>query len=183
MEFEVSGHSVASFFDRTVTAASLGIYTLMILIVGLQIGARWILEPLFDISLTWTISLAQVLLVWLTFLGAAVASRKREHISLDLLVSRLSDRSVRLLQGIRTVAILGFIAVLVMGAYPLYVANRTTPLGTLPSTAPFTEGWLYVAAITGGILIFLYGLRDIGQLIFTPGTILDDLRRDTNDDS
>ncbi|MCD2203663.1 TRAP transporter small permease [Halobacterium sp. KA-6] len=183
METKLAGLSVGSLFNRTVTAVALGIYALMILTVGLQISARWILEPLFDMSLPWTVNLAQYLLVWMTFVGAAVASRKREHISLDLLVSRLSDRTLRILASIRTLAILGFIAVLIKGAYPLYVANRTTSIGTLPNTAPFTGGWLYIAALTGGCLIIVYGLRDFAQLLFTPETILNDLQRETNDDN
>lgn len=183
MMTDLTNISVGSLFDRTVTAIALAIYTLMILVVGIQISARWIFEPLFNMSLPWTVNLAQVLLVWLTFLGAAVASRKREHISLDLLVSRLSDRAIRVLASIRTIAILGFVAVLVRGAYPLYVANRTTPIGTLPNIAPLTGGWLYIAAVVGGILILLYGLRDLGQLLFTPEPILNDLKRDTNDDN
>lgn len=182
MAIKLTNLSVGSLFNRTVTTVALGIYVLMIVTVGLQIGARWILEPLFDMSLPWTVNLAQFLLVWMTFIGAAVASRKREHISLDLLVTRLSDRTLRILAGIRTLAILVFIAVLVKGAYPLYVANRTTPIGTLPGSAPFTEGWLYIGAVTGGILIFLYGLRDLAQLLFTPDAILNDLQRETNDD-
>jgi TRAP-type C4-dicarboxylate transport system permease small subunit len=153
----------------------------MILVVGVQILTRWVLSPVLG-SLPWTVNLSGMLLVWVTFLGAAVASRKREHISLDLLVSRLSDGTIRVLTGFRTVIIIVFVSVMIAGAYPLYQANREMSVGALPTYPPFTQGWLYVAAVVGGLLIVVYGLRDLWLAVMSPDVILEDLKRDDEHD-
>jgi TRAP-type C4-dicarboxylate transport system permease small subunit len=122
-------------------------------------------------------------LVYVTFLGAAVASGKREHISLDLLVSRLSDDQLRALTIIRTVLIMVFVLVLIAGAYPLYQQNKGSLIGALPSHPPFTQAWLYVPAIVGGVIILLYSMRDIWEAIAEPERILTDLKEDTRDEN
>lgn len=169
------------YFDRVVTTLALSLYVLMILIVGLQILTRWVLAPVVG-SLPWTVNLSQMLLVYVTFLGAAVASGKREHISLDLLVSRLSDRAIRVLTSVRTVLIIVFVSVMIAGAYPLYQANRDFSVGALPTYPPFTKAWLYVPAVVGGLIIVVYGLRDLWQAVMSPSVILEDLKRDDEHD-
>jgi TRAP-type C4-dicarboxylate transport system permease small subunit len=178
MDQEVSVRTVANFFDRIVTTVSLVLYVLMILVVGLQIMARTILDPLFGISYPWTLNLAQFLLVYITFIGAAVASGKREHISLDLLSSRLSDRVVRVFTSVQTLLILAFVMVMIAGAYPLYQQNQGFSIGALPAHPPFTQAWLYVPVIVGGVAIILYRLRDLWLLVRRPQIILGNIRRD-----
>lgn len=175
--------TLAGLFDRLVTSASLALYVLMILVVGLQITARMVLQPLWGISLPWTLNLAQYLLVYITFIGAAVASGKREHISLDLLSTRLSDLVVRLLTIGQTLLILGFVTVMVAGAYPLYRQNQGFSIGALPPHAPFTQAWLYVPVIVGGVAIILYGLRDVWLLVRRPQRILEGIRRDYTEET
>lgn len=174
--------SIENVFDSIVINISLLLYTLMIIVVGLQIGARWVFEPVFGQSLPWTVNFSQFLLVYVTFIGAAVASGKREHISLDLLVTRVSDRSLRLLIGLRAGLALVFIGVLMRGAYPLYVDNQGTSIGALPVHAPFTQGWLYISVLIGGLIIVVYSLRDLRQAITNPETVLEDLKREETDE-
>lgn len=169
--------------DRLVTAAGLALYVLMILVVGLQILTRWLLAPLIGSSLPWTVNLSQMLLVWVTFIGAAVASQKREHIALDLLDSRLSDDVRRWLTGVRTVLVLAFVAVMVRGAYPLYHQNKEFSVGALPTSPPFTKAWLYVAVVAGGCIIAAYGLRDLWQVVRTPEKIVEDTEEETTEEN
>ncbi|MDS0243292.1 MULTISPECIES: TRAP transporter small permease [unclassified Haloferax] len=163
-------------FDGLVTSIALALYVLMILVVGLQILTRWVLGSILGSSLPWTVNLSQMLLVYITFFGAAVASRKRQHISLDLLVSRLSDGVIRVLTGLRTLLILAFVGVMVSGAYPLYLQNRGFGMGALPSHPPFTEAWLYVPAVVGGVCIGIYALRDLWLVAVEPETIIEDIK-------
>lgn len=176
------GSSIEAVFDSIVTNISLLLYVLMIIVVGFQIGARWIFEPVFGQSLPWTVNLSQFLLVYVTFIGAAVASGKHEHISLDLLVTRVSDRSLRVLIGLRTVLALVFIGVLLRGAYPLYIDNQGTSIGALPTHAPFTQGWLYISVLIGGLIIVVYSFRDLWQAITNPEAVLKDLKREETDE-
>lgn len=170
------------YFDNTVEAVALFFYVLMILVVGLQVLTRWVLGDVIDNSLPWTVNLSQMLLVYITFIGAAVASAKREHISLDLLVSRLSDTKIRALAALRSIVILVFVYVLVSGAYPLYQQNRGSVIGALPTTPPFTRAWLYVPVIVGGVIIAIYAIRDLWEIVMSPETILEDLKGDDYDE-
>jgi len=173
--------SLARYFDGGVRALALSLYVLMILIVGLQILTRWVLASFIGSSLPWTVNLSQMLLVYVTFVGAAVASGKREHISLDLLVSRLSDGTIRVLTVLRTLLILVFVGVLISGAYPLYLQNQGSVIGALPTHAPFTKAWLYVPVVVGGLIIAIYGVRDLLHVVVAPEAILDDLKGDGDD--
>lgn len=175
--------SLASYFDGAVKAFALALYVLMILVVGLQILTRWVIGSLIGSSLPWTVNLSQMLLVYVTFIGAAVASGKREHISLDLLVSRLSDGTIRVLTALRTILILVFIAVLVSGAYPLYQQNKGSVIGALPAHPPFTQAWLYVPVVVGGAIITIYAVRDLWEVIASPETILADMKRGDDDEN
>lgn len=172
-----SKQSVLSrYFDGTVRGLALFLYTSMILVVGLQILTRWFLGSLIGSSLPWTVNLSQMLLVYVTFIGAAVASGKREHISLDLLISRFSDGKIRVLAALRTIFVLVFVVVLVSGAYPLYQQNKGSVIGALPTHPPFTRAWLYVPVVVGGIIITIYALRDLWQIITSPEAILADIK-------
>ncbi len=173
--------ALGSLFDRVITNLSLSLYVLMIAVVSLQMAARWVLQPYFGLSLPWTVNFSQFLLVYITFIGAAVVSRKRSHISLDLLVTRLSDRGIRFLFVVRTALALLFVAVMVRGAYPLYLSNRELTIGALPTHAPFTKAWLYVPVIVGGVLVLLYGVRDLWMALTDPEAVLADLKRGGND--
>lgn len=178
---ELNESALTRYFDNTVKGLALILYTLMILVVGLQILTRWFLGAVIGDSLPWTVNLSQMLLVYVTFIGAAVASGKREHISLDLLVSRLSDGKIRVLAAIRTIVILAFVFVLVQGAYPLYQQNKGSVMGALPTYPPFTRAWLYVPAVVGGIIIAIYALRDLWQIVMSPEAILADIKGEDNE--
>lgn len=171
------------YVDRVVGVAALSLYTLMILVVGLQILTRWVLGSFIGSSLPWTVNLSQMLLVYVTFIGAAVASGKREHISLDLLSSRLSSGWIRLLAGLRSVLVIVFVGVLISGAYPLYLQNRGSVIGALPTHPPFTQAWLYVPAVVGGAVIIVYGLRDLWEVVAAPDAIVAALRGGDSDEN
>ncbi len=59
----------------------------MSIIVGVQVFSRYAL----NYSLFWSEELARYLLVWLTFLGASAAYRRRVHPGIDVLVKRMPD--------------------------------------------------------------------------------------------
>lgn len=61
----------------------------MIVLAGVDILARW----LFGGGISWVPPLLRVMVLWLGLLGALLATRTREHISIDL-VSRLASEKV-----------------------------------------------------------------------------------------
>lgn len=169
-------------FNQGVKILALFLYVLMILVVGLQILTRWVIGSVIGNSLPWTVNLSQMLLVYITFIGAAVASRDHKHISLDILSSRLSDGQVRILVGVQSILALAFIIVLVLGAYPLYQQNTDSVIGALPTYPPFTQAWLYVPVVVGGFIIAVYELRDIWGVVTAPEAALKDFSNGSHDE-
>lgn len=61
----------------------------MILLAAYQVIAR----NFFDTGLLWGDALVRVLVLWVTFVGATIASRNDEHIRIDLLTRFTGERS------------------------------------------------------------------------------------------
>ena len=70
-----------------------GMLATMILLAAYQVVAR----NLFDSGLLWGDSLVRVLVLWITLLGAMVASRNDDHIRMDLVSRFLGERGQRAL--------------------------------------------------------------------------------------
>lgn len=118
----------------------------MIVVVVLQVICRY----LFNNSLFWSEELARMLLVQITFLGAAVAFRSRSHIAVDILAARLGPRCRQTLQTVSLLACAAlFAAMLVYG----WNFGRTLILqraASLPINlaAPFA-----IIPVSGGVLL------------------------------
>ncbi len=61
----------------------------LFLTVGLQFFTRYVLND----SLGWTEEIARMMLIVLTYFGAAVCARKHTHIQVDLFLATLPERS------------------------------------------------------------------------------------------
>ena len=80
--------------DRAVKLLRLAEDTILVSSLSIMIGLaayQVIARNFFDTGILWGDSLVRVLVLWITFAGATVASRKDEHIRMDLL-SRFLDR-------------------------------------------------------------------------------------------
>ena len=69
----------------------------MILLAAYQVVAR----NLFETGILWGDALVRVLVLWVTFIGATIASRNDEHIRIDLLTRFVGDRFHRPLARFR----------------------------------------------------------------------------------
>ena len=89
---------------------------LLVALLALMIGlAAWqvVARNFFDSGLLWGDALVRVLVLWLTFVGAMVASRNDEHIRMDLLGRFLPlpwRRLSRRLSSLFTCVVLGVFA-------------------------------------------------------------------------
>lgn len=156
-----------SVFDRWITsiswfAAAVGacVVLLMMLVVAYSVVNRYILGT----PITWTDELSGYLVVALVMLGAADALRRGDHISVDLITSRLKGR------GQRLAAIWSHLMVLVF-AVALLISGK----GTIEYSVNFgilSEGYLEVPMwipqsflILGGSLLLLVALVNLIKLI------------------
>ncbi len=143
--------------DRTLDGLLFVVLGAMGAIVAANVFCRFVLH----FSLYWGDEAAQSLLVWLTFLGAAVAVRDRAHYSFDYLVRRWTGTR-QLVVGVvsRMITIAALLAL-------LYWSTQVA-WGIRPWIMPAMEVsrvWVYAAGPVGCLLMLLYAGRDLVRVI------------------
>lgn len=81
--------------------------SVMILLAAYQVIAR----NFFDTGILWGDALVRVLVLWVTFIGATIASRDDEHIRIDLLARFVGERTSPWLERFRSLFTAGIAAV------------------------------------------------------------------------
>lgn len=143
--------------DRVLDVALVTVLGLMVGIVALNVFCRFVL----NFSLYWGDEAAQALLVWLTFLGAAVGVRDRAHPSFDYL-ARVSPPRLQVAVGVtsRMIMIGAIVGLLYWTAI---VAWRIQPW--IMPALQISRMWVYLAAPVGCALMLAYAVRDLRRIV------------------
>jgi TRAP-type C4-dicarboxylate transport system permease small subunit len=94
---------------------------LLVVIVVLVFAAgilRW-----FDHPLIWSVDLAQLLFLWVAFIGANQALRKRAHIGMDLAIRWAPLGARRIVEIVLALITLAFLLIMVWEGYKLTTLN------------------------------------------------------------
>jgi TRAP-type C4-dicarboxylate transport system permease small subunit len=123
-----------------------GLGITMALIVATQVFFRYVLNQ----SLFWSEELARFLLVWLTFLGATVAYRRKAHPGIDVLYSRMSPALQKAAVILTHLAAITLFAVMVFYGYQFayFIRLQISPALYLPK-------WIILSIIPLSGLILL----------------------------
>ncbi|MBL6651709.1 MAG: TRAP transporter small permease [Reyranella sp.] len=134
-------------------------------IVNLLIGVflRYVMVEVTDwldvdpIRFTWVEEVGEMMLAWLTLIGAAIGVRERSHFTLHVLTHRFSPGTQSLIERGHHVliAILGGIAA--WYGWKLCLLNRTLATPGLEINLAV----LYASCLVGGILLVIYALSMI----------------------
>lgn len=128
------------------------------IVVGIQIVSR-----LIGTSMNWTEELARYFLIWITFLGAAVAYHDGRHIAVSFLVDCLprkmafASRFLSILACLTLVVVLAYWGVMYMN---MQYFQRSPAMG-LPMS------YVYLIIPISFSLIAIYSLKDILHLTFS----------------
>jgi TRAP-type C4-dicarboxylate transport system permease small subunit len=122
-----------------------------------------------DFVPSWSEEVPRYLLVWITYLGAALAVKYKEHISLDFFFNLLPVRARQighlLLNGL--VAIVGVIMV-------VYGIGLVSHFGDdLMESIPVGNFWLYMAMPISGSMMLLFIIQDTWSGILGLGKVQD----------
>ncbi len=118
------------------------------LVVFLQVVFRYLLhQPLF-----WSEELPRYLLIWMSFLAAALAQKHDAHINIALGLSPLSVRARQVVRIITDLVILGFLGMLVYSGG--LVVNITAHHRSTALQLPM--GVVYAALPVSALLMMLY---------------------------
>lgn len=96
-----------------------GLITLMITLTTVVVVAV-IYRKVLDSSLSWYDEIAEILLIWVTYFGAALAALRRKHIGFDgfLLSLPLGPRTIAFI--IAELVVIGFFAMLTYGGWIVF---------------------------------------------------------------
>lgn len=130
------------------------------LIVGLTIAQVFFRFAL-DSPLIWSEELARLLLVWVTFIGAAVVAWDGTHLNVNVVFVHLPSRLKAVMRWFNLLVALTFLTILVWFSIPLVRIESMADMGALG--IPF--GWVRVpATVGGGLIIALILLRRFYRL-------------------
>ncbi len=135
---------------------------MLCLIVAMMVGLavlEIILRYIFNVSLLWKHHMLQNLTLWLCFLGAALASSERRHISIDILRRILPESAMRYISLLIDVLSLIVVSILAYYGFDFLKEERmmtTTLIGSIPL-------WWAKTIIPGGFI--LIGIHLLLQLI------------------
>ena len=110
---------------------------------------------LFNYVLSWSEEVPRYLLVWIAFLGAALAVDCKDHIGFDYLFNKFSPRVRKILNLFLNlgIALIGLIML-------IYGIEFVKLFGSdWMESIPFTNIWFYIALPISGALILLFVIR------------------------
>ncbi len=126
-------------------------------VVLIEVVSRYI----FHQSIAWGSEVCQTLLVWITFIGAAVALVGGEHMEINIMMDRIRSRAVKkLLMLIGDIATMIFLVCGTVGGVRL--VRKTWNMTT--TTLQIPAGILYLAFPLGCALMIVVVARNIIRL-------------------
>jgi TRAP-type C4-dicarboxylate transport system permease small subunit len=134
-------------------------------IVNLLIGVflRYVMIEVTDwldvdpVRFTWVEEVGEMMLAWLTLVGAAIGVRERSHFTLHVLTGRFSTRTQLLIERGHHVLIAIFGAIAAWYGVKLCLLNRTLVTPGLEINLAL----LYASVVVGGVLLVVYAVSMI----------------------
>lgn len=144
--------------NRLIEFVLIFIFAVLVLDVLWQVFGRYVLNQ----SFSFTEEFARFALIWLSILGAAYLSGKREHLSMDFLVRKLSPENKRKrMQVIESIMFVFALVVMVVGGGNL--VYTTLYLGQISPAMHISLGYVYAIVPISGLLIMYYAVYNIIQ--------------------
>ena len=130
----------------------------------------------FGHPLVWSVDLAQLLFIWVCFLGADKAMREKTHLGMEIPVKYLPYKYHLWVELACSVIVLAFLAVLAVKGYELTLLNieRTFGDSTLSYgwvTAAVPVGCALIGASLAHNMINAYRRRGHGALVYSRTTV------------
>lgn len=142
--------------NRIIEALLVGIFSLLVIDVLWQVFSRYVMNK----SYSFTEEFARFALIWLSILGAAYLSGKRQHLSMDFLLRKLGPSQMRRrMQIIEVMVFIFALVVMVIGGGNL--VYTTLYLGQVSAAMNVALGYVYAIVPISGLLIMFYSVYNI----------------------
>jgi TRAP-type C4-dicarboxylate transport system permease small subunit len=114
----------------------------------------------------WTEELARFLMVWLAFLGAALAYTRQAHLGVDILVARMEPQARRIALLVEHAVVFLF-AVLVLGYGGGELFRERFASGQTMPALGILKAWQYFCLPVSGALIGLIAVGHFAETLLT----------------
>lgn len=151
--------------NRTSEAVCCGVLLAMTVVVVLQVICRYLLGA----ALTWSEEFARFGLVWITFLGAGIALRRRAHVGVQVIVELFSPGVRKIVQVLTIFTVVGFLLIATFKGMELALFNmkQYSPAMGLPM------GLVYLAIPSGCLVLIIQLAEQLLDLLRpSPGKVL-----------
>ncbi|UCG22338.1 MAG: TRAP transporter small permease [Deltaproteobacteria bacterium] len=151
--------------NRTSEAVCCGVLLAMTVVVVLQVICRYLLGA----ALTWSEEFARFGLVWITFLGAGIALRRRAHVGVQVIVELFSPGVRKIVQVFTIFTVVGFLLIATFKGMELALFNmkQYSPAMGLPM------GLVYLAIPSGCLVLIIQLAEQLLDLLRpSPGKVL-----------
>ncbi len=129
---------------------------LLIVLVFIAAALRW-----FRLPLVWSVDMAQLFFVWVSFIGADIALQNNRHIGVDIFIRNLPVKVKNVLTFITYISAIAFLGfVLYYGVYLAIINYRRQFSGM-----EFSFSWATAAAPLGALLMIRTLIKKIYFLI------------------
>ena len=150
-------HAIVKVFEFLVVA----LVILLTLTVLLGVFTRFVLGH----QAEFTDELARLLLIWVSFIGGALAFERKAHLGVDFFVGKLDPEAAKYVAVIVQVLIIALaLTVLVVGGYTLASGQMQQKLPTLSF---LSRGMVYMALPLSGLFIILFSFENMIDIIKT----------------
>ena len=145
-------HTILSHLDRAEEYLAVALLVAMTLLVGIQVGARF----LFSMGFSWMEELARVAFVWVVFLGAVAAMRRWLHIRVLAGLTLFPLRARVWVEGLGDLATLAFCAAMAWHGTELVLSTLQFSFD-LPATR-LSMFWVYlIMPVSFGLQVLRLG--------------------------
>ena len=145
--------------DKLVRLLAMALFIAVIFLTIAQVLSRYVMK----FPIAFSEELARILFIWISFLGAAMVMKDDEHIRLDVIMEKLSDKAKRNLKIFIQVLITGFcIVTAAKGIYLMTITMaQVTPVARIPM------GVVYSILPFSCFVMTFYSICLILELIFS----------------
>jgi len=139
---------VSYWLNRISEVVCCSVLLAMTIVVVLQVICRYLLGA----ALTWSEEFARFGLVWITFLGAGIALKRRAHMGVQAMVELFSPGVRKTVQVFSLLAVVGFLVIATLKGMELALFNmkQYSPALGLPM------GFVYLAIPFGCLVMIIH---------------------------
>lgn len=143
---------------RLLNGILIGAVAILVLDVLLGVASRY----LWGAQVKWTEELATILLIWVSFLGAAAAFEARAHLGIDFLTARFSPSARRKTELAAHLCTIGFVVIAFLFGGSILVRQALIHRNILPALQ-VSDVVMYLPLPVSGVFILIYEIANLAS--------------------